>query len=295
MLNYKIAIASGKGGTGKTTVSLNLFYTLQKNLNQKIQLVDCDVEEPNIQLFTKGVFKSKADVNIKIPVIDKDKCIYCGDCAASCSYNAILFVKSISHIAVLEDLCHGCGVCSYVCNQPNVIVEKDKKLGEVNVYNLNNANELVEGKIEIGSALAVPVIAKTLKSTDENALRIIDAPPGTSCPVMETIKDVDYTVLVTEPTPFGLNDLKLMVETMRKMKGKFGVVINRAGLGDNEIYDYLKSENIDLLMEIPFDKNLARIYSEGKIMVDELPEINEKYEQLFEKIKSNLNEPNNHR
>lgn len=295
MLNYKIAIASGKGGTGKTTVSLNLFYTLQKNLNQKIQLVDCDVEEPNIQLFTKGIFKSKADVNIKIPVIDKDKCIYCGDCAAACSYNAILFVKSISHIAVLEDLCHGCGVCSYVCNQPNVIVEKDKKLGEVNVYSLNNINELVEGKIEIGSALAVPVIAKTLKSTDENALRIIDAPPGTSCPVMETIKDVDYTVLVTEPTPFGLNDLKLMVETMRKMKGKFGVVINRAGLGDNEIYDYLQGENIDLLMEIPFDKNLARIYSEGKIMVDELPEINEKYEQLFEKIKSNLNEPNNHR
>lgn len=295
MLNYKIAIASGKGGTGKTTVSLNLFYTLQKNLNQKIQLVDCDVEEPNIQLFTKGVFKSKADVNIKIPVIDKDKCLYCGDCAAACSYNAILFVKSISHIAVLEDLCHGCGVCSYVCNQPNVIVEKDKKLGEVNIYNLNNFNELVEGKIEIGSALAVPVIAKTLKSTDENALRIIDAPPGTSCPVMETIKDVDYTVLVTEPTPFGLNDLKLMVETMRKMKGKFGVVINRAGLGDNEIYDYLKSGNIDLLMEIPFDKNLARIYSEGKIMVDELPEINEKYVQLFEKIKSNLNEPNNHR
>ncbi|MBN1650417.1 MAG: ATP-binding protein [Bacteroidales bacterium] len=295
MLNYKIAIASGKGGTGKTTVSLNLFYTLQKSLDQKIQLVDCDVEEPNIKLFTKGELKSKSDVNIKIPVIDKDKCVYCGDCAAACSYNAILFVKSISHIAVLEDLCHGCGVCSYVCNQPNVIIEKDKKLGEVNTYKLENANELVEGKIEIGSALAVPVIAKTLNSTDDKALRIIDAPPGTSCPVMETIKDVDYTVLVTEPTPFGLNDLKLMVETMRKMKGRFGVVINRAGLGDKAIYEYLKNENIPLLMEIPFDKNLARIYSEGKIMVDEVPEINHKYLQLFENIKFNLNEPNYHR
>ncbi len=295
MLNYKIAIASGKGGTGKTTVSLNLFYTLQKSLNQKIQLVDCDVEEPNIKLFTKGELKSKADVNIKIPVIDKDKCIYCGDCAAACSYNAILFVKSISHIAVLEDLCHGCGACSYVCNQPGVIVEKDKKLGEVNIYKLNNTNELVEGRIEIGSALAVPVIGKTLNSTDENALRIIDAPPGTSCPVMETIKEVDYTVLVTEPTPFGLNDLKLMVETMRKMKGEFGVVINRAGLGNNAVYDYLKSENITLLMEIPFDKNLARIYSEGKIMVDEVPEINDKYIELFENIKLKLNESNYHR
>lgn len=295
MLNYKIAIASGKGGTGKTTVSLNLFYTLQKSLDQKIQLVDCDVEEPNIKLFTKGELKSKSDVNIKIPVIDKDKCVYCGDCATACSYNAILFVKSISHIVVLEDLCHGCGVCSYVCNQPNVIIEKDKKLGEVNTYKLENANELVEGKIEIGSALAVPVIAKTLNSTDDKALRIIDAPPGTSCPVMETIKDVDYTVLVTEPTPFGLNDLKLMVETMRKMKGRFGVVINRAGLGDKAIYEYLKNENIPLLMEIPFDKNLARIYSEGKIMVDEVPEINHKYLQLFENIKFNLNEPNYHR
>jgi len=293
-MTYKIAIASGKGGTGKTTVSLNLFYTLQKQLDQKIQLVDCDVEEPNINLFTKGELHSVSDVNIKIPVIDSDKCVYCGDCASACAYNAILFVKSISHIAVLEDLCHGCGACTYVCNQPDVIVEKDKKLGEVNVYSLENGNELVEGKIEIGSAIAVPVIGKTLKSTDENALRIIDAPPGTSCPVMETIKDVDYTILVTEPTPFGLNDLKLMVETMRKMKGKFGVVINRAGLGNLAIYDYLKEEKIELLMEIPFDKNLARIYSEGKIMVDEVPAIYEKYVKLFDKVKLNLDEANSY-
>ncbi|MCD6179832.1 MAG: ATP-binding protein [Bacteroidales bacterium] len=294
MINYKIAIASGKGGTGKTTVSLNLFYTLQKLVAQKIQLVDCDVEEPNINLFTKGDIKSVTDVNIKIPVIDSDKCTYCGDCATACAYNSILFVKSISHIAVLEDLCHGCGACTYVCNQPDVIVEKDKKLGEVNIYNLNNGNELVEGKIEIGSALAVPVIADTLKLTDNNSLRIIDAPPGTSCPVMETIKNVDYTILVTEPTPFGLNDLKLMVETMRKLSGKFGVVINRAGLGNNAIYDYLQQEKIELLMEIPFDKNLARIYSEGKIMVNELPAIYEKYVQLFDKVKLNLDETNNH-
>lgn len=294
MSNYKIAVASGKGGTGKTTVSLNLFYSLQKNLNQKIQLVDCDVEEPNIQLFTKGKQLSVSDVNIKIPVIDTEKCVFCGDCASACSYNAILFVKSISHIAVLEDLCHGCGVCSFVCEQPDVITEKEKKLGEVNVYAIGNGNELIEGKIEVGAALAVPVIGKTLKSTDQNALRIIDAPPGTSCPVMETIKDVDYTILVTEPTPFGLNDLKLMVETMRKMKGEFGVVINRAGLGDTAVYDYLTQEDIELLMEIPFDKNLARIYSEGKIMVDEIPEINEKYVQMFKKVKLKIDEASKH-
>lgn len=294
MINYKIAVASGKGGTGKTTVSINLFYSLQKTLNQKIQLVDCDVEEPNIHLFTKGELKSVQDVNIKIPVIDSDLCVYCGDCATACSYNAILFVKSISHIAVLPDICHGCGVCTYVCNQPGVIIEKDQKLGEVKVYELGKRNELVEGKIEIGSALAVPVIGKTLKLTDKNALRILDAPPGTSCPVMETIKDVDYTILVTEPTPFGLNDLKLMVETMRKIGGRFGVVINRSGLGDAAVYDYLQKEKIELLMEIPFDKNLAKIYSEGKIMVDEVPEINEKYIQLFENIKQNIGAANSH-
>lgn len=292
MLTSKIAIASGKGGTGKTTVSLNLYYTLRKLLDQKIQLVDCDVEEPNIQLFTQGDLKKTADVNIKIPVINADKCVYCGDCASSCAYNAILFVQSIKHIAVLEDLCHGCGVCSYVCNQPDAIVEEDKKLGEVNTYAIHAKNELIEGRVEVGNALAVPVIAKTLKSTDPNALRIIDAPPGTSCPVMETIKDVDYTILVTEPTPFGLNDLKLMVETVRKLKGQFGVVINRAGLGNDDIYTYLSEENIELLMEIPFDKNLAKIYSEGKVMVDEVPEIREKYEQLFEKLKRHLDETN---
>ncbi|MBN2236525.1 MAG: ATP-binding protein [Bacteroidales bacterium] len=295
MVNYKIAVASGKGGTGKTTVSLNLFYALQKSLNQKIQLVDCDVEEPNLQLFTNGKLVSEDDVNIKIPVIDKENCLYCGDCASACAYNAILFVKSISHIAVLEDLCHGCGACSYACKQEDIIVEKDKKLGQVNRYELADQAELIEGRIEIGAALAVPVIGKTLKSTDSNALRIIDAPPGTSCPVMETIKDVDYTILVTEPTPFGVNDLKLMVETMRKLGGKFGVVINRSGLGDKTIYKYLADENIELLMEIPFDKTLAKIYSEGKIMVDEFPELNAKYLQLFEKVKQNLNETDSHR
>lgn len=271
MIKSKIAVASGKGGTGKTTVSLNLFYTLQKYLDQKIQLVDCDVEEPNIHLFTKGKVKSVTEVNIRIPVIDSDKCTYCGDCATACAYNSILFVKSISHIAVLEDLCHGCGVCIYVCNQSYVIVEKDKKLGEVNIYELSNGNVLVEGKIEIGSALAVPVITDTLKSTDENTLRIIDAPLGTSCPVMETIKDEDYTILVTEPAPFVLNDLKLMVETMRKLSGNFGVVINRAGLGDTAIYDYLREENIEVLARIPFNRDFVDAMVNQQTVVEYAP------------------------
>jgi len=290
---YKIAVASGKGGTGKTTVSLNLFYTLRKQLNQKIELVDCDVEEPNVQLFAKGKEEDVQDVEIKIPVIDTEACIYCGDCASSCAYNAILFVQSIAHIAVLDDLCHGCGACSYVCQQPNVIVEKAQKLGEITRYNLGNNSHLIEGKLKIGAALAVPVIGATLKHTSSNALRIIDAPPGTSCPVMETIKEVDYTILVTEPTPYGLNDLKLMVETVRKMSKNFGVVVNKAGLGSNDVYNYLKQENIPLLMEIPFDKSLARDYSEGKIMVEERPDIAEKYQQMFSQITTILDETDN--
>lgn len=291
MIKSKIAVASGKGGTGKTTVSLNLFYTLQKYLDQKIQLVDCDVEEPNIHLFTKGKVKSVTEVNIRIPVIDSDKCTYCGDCATACAYNSILFVKSISHIAVLEDLCHGCGVCIYVCNQSYVIVEKDKKLGEVNIYELSNGNVLVEGKIEIGSALAVPVIADTLKSMDENALRIIDAPPGTSCPVMETIKDVDYTILVTEPTPFGLNDLKLMVETMRKLCGSFGVVINRAGLGDTAIYDYLREENIEVLARIPFNCDFVDAMVNQQTVVEYAPksDLSRTLKEVWHQLEIDLN------
>ncbi len=288
-LNYKIAVASGKGGTGKTTVAVNLFYAVKDLVDNHIQLVDCDVEEPNDNVFTKGTLFYEKDVTLDIPVINKDLCVYCGRCAEFCAFNAILFVKSPPHISVIEDLCHACGACSYACNVPNAITIKKKVLGKVSKYKITDKSELIEGRLNIGEAIAVPVIKSAKKQADKNSIVIYDSPPGTSCPVLETINDVDYTVLVTEPTPFGLNDLRIIVETAKKLGRKIGVVINRAGLGTNQVYDYLSNQNIEILMEIPFDKKMARIYSEGKIIVDEIPEMKKKYFDLFNKIKYQIN------
>ncbi len=280
----RIAIASGKGGTGKTMVAVNLMYSIKDIIDGKIQLIDCDVEEPNINIFTKGRFNSEKEVAIKIPEINTDKCIYCGKCAEYCSYNAIIFVKSIPHIAVMDDLCHGCGACSYACETKDAITEKNHVLGTVSKYNISDKIEIIEGRIKVGNALAVPVIKAVKKEANENALVIYDSPPGTSCPVIETINDVDYVVLVTEPTPFGVNDLKLMVETVKKLGKKMGVVVNRIGLGTDDLYDYLNAENIEVLMKIPFDKKIAGIYSEGKILVDEFPWLKQEFLDLFKKI-----------
>ncbi len=282
--NKKIVIASGKGGTGKTTVAVNLFYAIRDFYNIPAQLIDCDVEEPNVNIFTKGILKEEKDVNIKIPVIDTDKCTYCGLCAEYCAYNAIVFVESMKHIAVMEDICKGCGACSYACKF-DAITEKDYNLGKVQKFSIDNNSELVEGRLNIGSPFAVPVIKFAKKQENKNSLIIMDAPPGTSCPVIQTIDDADYIILVAEPTPFGLNDLKLMIETVKLVSKKIGVVINKAGIGSDEIYSYLKAENIEILMEIPFDKEIAKLYSDGKIIVKEKPEIKQMYIDMFEKIK----------
>jgi MinD superfamily P-loop ATPase len=284
--DIKIAVASGKGGTGKTTVAVNLFYTIKDLIDNEIQLIDCDVEEPNDKIFVKSNIYFEKNVTLDIPVINEKKCIYCGRCAEFCAYNAILFIKSTRHIKVIEDLCHACGACLYACDVPDVISLKKKILGKVSKYKISDNAELIEGKLNIGEAMAVPVIKSAKKQAKKNSFVIYDSPPGTSCPVLETIHNADYVILVTEPTPFGLNDLKIMVETIKKLKleKKMGVVINRAGLGSEQIFDYLKNENIEILMEIPFDKKIAKIYSKGEIIVDKLPEIKEKYIELFKKL-----------
>ncbi|MCD4745294.1 MAG: ATP-binding protein [Bacteroidales bacterium] len=283
-MNYKIAVASGKGGTGKTTVAVNLFYTVRDIFKEKIQLIDCDVEEPNVNIFTKGTLCQEKSVSIKIPVINKETCKYCGTCADYCAYNALLFVKTIPHIAVLEDLCHGCGACLYACNVNNVITEKEKVLGKISEFQVNDISKLIEGRIDVGVAIVLPVIKAAKNEADKNGIVIYDAPPGTSCPVLETIYDSDYVVLVTEPTPFGVNDLRIMVETVKKIGTKMGVVINRAGLGSNEVYEYLAKEKIEILMEIPYDKQIAEIYSKGDIIINKLPWVKDKHIELFNKI-----------
>ncbi|MCF8304305.1 MAG: ATP-binding protein [Bacteroidales bacterium] len=283
MPERKIAVASGKGGTGKTTVAVNLFEYIRSFDPRPVQLIDCDVEEPNTGVFINaGELIDEQTVAVKVPVINKNKCLYCGKCAEFCAYNAIIFVKSVPYIQVMPDLCHGCGACTYACDVNGAITERDNPMGKVFHYRLDDQSTRIEGQLDVGKPFAVPVIRQVKKTADPNKLCIIDAPPGTSCPVIETIHDVDYVILVTEPTPFGFSDLKLMVETVRQTEVPFGVVINRSGLGNREVYDYLDWENIQLLAEIPFDRAIADAYAGGKMLVHEVDGIKAVMKQIWE-------------
>ncbi len=202
-MTKKIAVASGKGGTGKTTIAVNLFYLLVKE-GEHAGMADCDVEEPNAGLFLKGELIGLSDVEVLIPEIHSDVCTFCGKCVDICAYNAILMVPSVKHIQVMTDLCHSCGACSYVCPEKGAITEHPKKLGEVRGYGVfDMAAQHAEGRMEIGQAMAVPVIKQTKKLAPRADYQIIDAPPGTSCPAMETIGDADYTILVGELHPLA--------------------------------------------------------------------------------------------
>lgn len=278
----KIAIASGKGGTGKTLVSTNLFHTIRKE-KQPVILIDCDSEEPNDQQFIKGNLADEQLVTQNIPVIDTDKCTYCGKCQEYCNYHAILVLPESKFIKVVEDLCHDCGACSYACKY-GAISEKEKITGTVTKFEVDEQSALYESRLEVGVYSSVPLIHEAIKDAGNGHIAILDAPPGTSCPFIATVEQADYVVLVTEPTPFGLNDLKLSVETLLQLGKKFGVIINRAGLGDNAVQKYLEENQIQLLTEIPFDREIARNYSEGILITETMPEYQEQFNQLYKKL-----------
>ncbi|TVQ10622.1 MAG: (4Fe-4S)-binding protein [Bacteroidetes bacterium] len=273
--SFKIAIASGKGGTGKTLVATNLFHSLSK-AGISATLVDCDAEAPNAKLFFKSSEEHTRVVTQKAPVIDENKCTFCGKCHDWCNYHAIFFLPQPPVIKVIEELCHGCGACLAACNY-GAITEKDVELGVVTTYTLPNRNILAEARMHTGVYSPVPLIKAGIKAAGDHRMVIMDAPPGTSCPFLQTVARADYVVLVTEPTPFGLSDLKQSVETLREMKKPAGVIINRVGMGNDEVYDYLTKENIPLLMEIPFERSIASIYAKGKLIA----EADAKWEQLF--------------
>lgn len=277
-----IAIASGKGGTGKTFVSTNLFRTLQF-FGEKITLIDCDAEEPNDREFITGAeFDCKA-VHQHIPVIDTNQCQFCGACEEACNYNAIVFLPMANFINVVDDLCHDCGACSYVCPH-GAITEKEKTIGMIRSFRFSETAILIEARTELGVSTSVPVVNKAIKEAEKGELVLLDAPPGISCPFIATVSRVDYILLVTEPTPFGLNDLKLSVETIQQLGKPCGVVINRAGLGDRCVHNWLEEMHIPLLMEIPFETSIARIYSEGRLLVDTDPTYLEKFYNLYKSI-----------
>lgn len=261
-----IAIASGKGGTGKTFVSTNLARALQRT-GQPVILTDCDAEEPNDAAFFHGEKVQTIAVKHDVPQINPDRCTYCGRCAEWCAFHAILVVANLRYAQVLPDICHGCGACSVACRD-EAITTTPRSLGTITLRQEPNLT-LVEGLTEIGAMSPVPVIKEALKSSHaEGAITLLDAPPGTACAFAVTVSLADYTILVTEPTPFGLSDLQSSVEALRDINKPFGVIVNRSGLGDRELYDYLESEEIPLLLEIPFNRQYAVIYSDGHCVVD---------------------------
>jgi len=274
-----LSIASGKGGTGKTTIAVNLALSLGKT--HPVQFLDCDVEEPNAHFFLKPLLSGSRVVSIPIPEIMDEKCNYCGKCAKICAYNALAVLKDT--VLVFPELCHGCGGCSLLCPE-KAITEKGQRIGILEAGS-SNGIQFIHGKLDIGQAMSPPLIREIKKCIDAARLVIIDAPPGTSCPVIEAVRGSDFCILVTEPTPFGLNDLKLSVETLKELGIPFGVVINRAGIGDRGVEDFCQKEKAPLLMTLPMDREIAVAYSEGKSIIETKPAYREKFIALFEKIK----------
>lgn len=260
----KIAIASGKGGTGKTLIATNLFHVLQQaGLN--VTLTDCDAEEPNAKIFFDAPLNSSTTVTQRVPVIDDVKCTFCGKCHEYCSYNAIFMVPQLKVIKVLETLCHSCGACLVACEH-DAITEKEVMLGRVNTFQIRPGATLVEARVKTGTMSPVKVIQRAIKESQASDVVILDAPPGTSCPFIHTANGSDYVILVTEPTYFGLSNLQQAVNTLKSMNKPFGVIINRSGKDDEIIFQYIREENIPLLLEIPFNRNIAIQYSKGAII-----------------------------
>lgn len=266
----KIAIASGKGGTGKTTLAANLASYLSEKHN--IVLTDLDVEEPNSGLFLKGKLILEENKYKMIPEWDKEKCTLCGVCQRVCNFHAV--IQLIEEIMTFPELCHSCYACSELC-PANALPMKPYRIGELKHFRIGNL-DFVESRLDIGEEQAVPLIKQTNKFVDDkfgdNKIKIFDAPPGTSCPVIEATKNVDFVILVTEPTPFGLYDLSLAVETMKELDKDFGVVINRYGIGDNKVFDYCMENKVPIIAQIPNSRLIAELYSKGKLIY---PGVNE--------------------
>ena len=279
----KIAIASGKGGTGKTTIATNLACSIART-GRAVQYLDCDVEEPNGHIFLKPDIEEVQDVTVGVPEVDAEKCDGCGKCGRLCQYSAIICLKD--SVMTFEQLCHSCGGCMAVCPQC-AISERQRKIG-ITEFGKADGVFFGHGKLDIGTIQTPALIRHVKRKAMDNALIIIDAPPGTSCPVIEAVKGSDLVLLVTEPTPFGLNDLQMAVEMVRELGLAFAVAINRCDVGDDEVARYCQQQDIEILLEMPNDRLVAEAYSKGIKIIDALPGYEEKFLQLYRQINARV-------
>jgi MinD superfamily P-loop ATPase len=278
-----IAIASGKGGTGKTTVAIALALCAPR----PVQLLDCDVEEPNCHIFLKPDIRRRESVGIPIPEVDESKCTDCGECGRICQYGAIVSLKTKP--LVFPELCHGCGGCAKACPE-EAITEVEREIGVVEIGTRDGV-AFVQGRLNVGHPMSPPLIRAVKRHALGEGTTIIDCPPGTSCPVVAAVRGSDFVLLVTEPTPFGLHDLKLAVETVRQLGIGFAVVINRADAGDARVTQYCRSQGIPILLEIPDDRRIAEAYSRGGTIIDAVPEMRVAFRSLLAEAARRVKQP----
>ena len=273
-----ISVASGNGGTGKTLVATSLALSLAKG--KSVQFLDCNVEEPNAHIFLKPSFNHREAASIPIPKLNEERCTYCGKCAEVCTHNAItVFTK---HVLIFPELCHGCGACSHLCPQ-DALSEIKREVGILEIGH-SKGGEFIHGKLAIGETTTTSVIKEVKKHLNQEKLNIIDAPSGTSYPVIEAVKGSDFCLLVTEPTPFGLNDLALAVDTVKELNIPCGVVINRDGGGDTKTDEYCHKQGIPILLRIPLDIEIARLYSQGITLAEGMPQWQKAFLTLYNNI-----------
>ena len=271
-----LAVASGKGGTGKTSVSVNL----ARVCDVPVQMLDCDVEEPNAHLFLAGTPVGEEKVTIAIPDIDARLCDACDKCVDFCQFNALASVGKTP--LLFPELCHACGGCMLVCPR-DAIHETEHRIGAIKTSQAG-AITLKSGRLDVGVSSASALVHAVKERMDSDIMTIVDCPPGTACQAVAALRGADFVVLVTEPTPFGLHDLRLAVDTVRELRLPFGVVINRVGIGDERVHRYCAEENILVLLELPDDRRIAEAYSRGQIIVDALPEYRKHFEHLWQAI-----------
>jgi MinD superfamily P-loop ATPase len=271
-----VAVASGKGGTGKTTVATSLASVL----GDRAQILDCDVEEPNCHILLKPTILTTDTVNLPVPSVDLEKCSVCGKCGEVCQFSAIVPIGKT--VIAFPELCHGCGACSMLCPE-EAIHEVPRNLGVVEA-GMAGPVEFVQGRIRIGEAMAPPLIRAVKARIRNNKFAILDAPPGASCPVITTVKGPDFAIMVTEPTPFGLNDLEIAVEAIKDLGISIGVVINRSDIGDSAVRDFCRNRGLPLLMEIPHHRRIAEGYAKGALLIESMPEYADKFKKLTDDI-----------